>query len=72
MGQQALWPSEPRHSPDKAMPIYYTKNESFASGISKMWCVLSFPPQGVFIGPWRSSTDFEKLVWHQVVSGRLT
>jgi hypothetical protein len=40
-GQEALWPSEPDHSPDKATPSYYTKNESFASGISKMWCVSS-------------------------------
>jgi hypothetical protein len=35
-GQEALRPLEPRHSPDKAMPSYYTKNKSFASGISKM------------------------------------
>jgi hypothetical protein len=34
-GREALWPSEPRHSPDKATPSYYTKNGSFASGISK-------------------------------------
>jgi hypothetical protein len=40
-GQEALRPSGPRHSPDKAMPSYYTKNESFASGISKVWCVCS-------------------------------
>jgi hypothetical protein len=33
---EALQPSEPRHFPDKATPSYYTKNESFASGISKM------------------------------------
>jgi hypothetical protein len=32
-GQEALQPSEPRHSPNKATPSYYTKNESFASGI---------------------------------------
>jgi hypothetical protein len=38
-GQEALWPTEPRHSPDKATPSYYTKNGSFKSGISKMWCV---------------------------------
>jgi hypothetical protein len=40
-GQEALWPSEPRHSPDEATPSYYTKNDSFASGISKMWRVSS-------------------------------
>jgi hypothetical protein len=34
-GREALWPSEPRHFPDKATPSYYTKNEIFASGISK-------------------------------------
>jgi hypothetical protein len=39
MGREALRPSEPCHSPDKATPSYYTKNESFAGGISKMWCV---------------------------------
>jgi hypothetical protein len=36
IGREALRPSEPHHSPDKAMPSYYTKNESFASGISKI------------------------------------
>jgi hypothetical protein len=36
IGWEALRPSEPRHSPDKAMPSYYTKNESFAIGISKV------------------------------------
>jgi hypothetical protein len=40
-GLEALRPSEPRYSPDKATPIYYTKNGSFASGSSKMWCVSS-------------------------------
>jgi hypothetical protein len=35
IGLEALRPTEPRHSPDKAMPSYYTKNESFTSGISK-------------------------------------
>jgi hypothetical protein len=39
MDREALRPSEPRHSPDMAMPSYYTKNETFASGISNMWCV---------------------------------
>jgi hypothetical protein len=44
IGREALRPSEPHHSPDKATPSYYTMNESIASGISKMWCVYSFPP----------------------------
>jgi hypothetical protein len=45
------------------MPSYYTKNGIFASGISKIWCVSShFHRRGVFIGPWGSSTDLEKLV----------
>jgi hypothetical protein len=35
-GQEALRPSEPQHSPDKATPSYYTKNGSFSSGISKI------------------------------------
>jgi hypothetical protein len=38
--QQARRPSEPCHSPDKATPSYYTKKGSFASGISKMWCMF--------------------------------
>jgi hypothetical protein len=46
---------------------------SFASQISKIWCVcvcvFSLPPWGVFIGPWGSSTNLEKLVWRQVVAG---
>jgi hypothetical protein len=46
IGREALQPLEPRHFPDKTMPIYYTKNGSFVSGISKMWCVFSFPPLG--------------------------
>jgi hypothetical protein len=67
--QEALRPSEPRHSPDKATPSYYTKNESFASEISKIWCVCShFHHRGVFIGPWGSSTDLEKSVWCRVVA----
>jgi hypothetical protein len=32
--------------------------------------VSSFPPYGVFIGLWGSSTDLEKSVWRQVVAGR--
>jgi hypothetical protein len=34
IGQETLRPSELCHSPDKATSSYYTKNESFASGIS--------------------------------------
>jgi hypothetical protein len=53
------------------MPSHYTKNESFASGISKVWCVCSdFHRRGVFIGSWVSSTDLVKAVTHQVVVGR--
>jgi hypothetical protein len=54
------------------MPSYYTKNGSFASGISKMWCVCvsTFIGRGVFIGPWGSSTDMAEAVTHQVVAGR--
>jgi hypothetical protein len=36
IGWEALRPLEPRHSPDKTTPSYYTENGSFASGISKM------------------------------------
>jgi hypothetical protein len=39
MGREALQPLEPRHSPNKATHSYYTKKESFASEILKMWCV---------------------------------
>jgi hypothetical protein len=70
-GREALWPSEPHHSPDEATPSCYTKNVSFASGISKMWCVCSdFHQMGVFIGPWGSSTDLAEVVTHQVVAGQ--
>jgi hypothetical protein len=52
-GRGVLQPSEPHHSPDMATPSYYTKNESFASGISKVWCVcFDFYQRGVFLGPW--------------------
>jgi hypothetical protein len=67
-GREALRPSEPHHSPDKATPSYYTKNENFASGISKMWS--SFTGRGAFIGPWGSSTDLAEAVTHQVVAGQ--
>jgi hypothetical protein len=36
IGREVLRPSDPHHSPDNAMPSYYTKDESFASGISKV------------------------------------
>jgi hypothetical protein len=39
IGREALWPSEPCHSPDKATLSYHTKNEIFVSGICKIWCV---------------------------------
>jgi hypothetical protein len=42
-GWEALQQSEPRHSLEKATPSYYTKNESFASGIMKMCRGFSFP-----------------------------
>jgi hypothetical protein len=32
--QETLQPTEPHHSPDKATPSYYTKNESYASAIA--------------------------------------
>jgi hypothetical protein len=68
--RQVRRPSEPLHSLDKATPSYYTKNESFVSGISKIWCVCPhFHHMGVFIGPWGSSIDLDKSVWHQVVAG---
>jgi hypothetical protein len=60
----------PCHSPDKAMPSYYTKNESFASGISKLWCVSTFTMRGVCIWLNGASTDLERPVWRQVVAGR--
>jgi hypothetical protein len=44
IGREALQPLEPRHSSNKATPIYYTKNESLAIGISKMWCVCQLLP----------------------------
>jgi hypothetical protein len=71
-GREALRSSEPRHSHDKAMPSYYTKNESFVSGIFKMWCVcvLTFTMRWVFIGANRTPADLDKLVWCQVVVGR--
>jgi hypothetical protein len=52
-----------------ATPSYDTKNDSFASGISKVWCVYSdFHRRGVFIGPWGTSTDLVEAVTHQVVA----
>jgi hypothetical protein len=61
IGREALLPSEPGHSPNMATPSYYTKNERFASGFSKVWCVCSdFHRRGVFIRLWGSSTDLAK------------
>jgi hypothetical protein len=56
--REALRPLEPCHSPDKATPSYYTKNESFASGISKMWYVFSFLPYG---GIYRAVGELHRL-----------
>jgi hypothetical protein len=71
IGREALRPSEPRHSPEKAMPSYYTKNESFASGISKVWCVCSdFHQREVLIEPWGSSTELAKVVTCQVAASQ--
>jgi hypothetical protein len=69
-GQEALRPSEPCHSLDNATPSYYTKNGSFACGISKMSYVCRLSPIGVFIGPWGSSTDLAEAVTRQVTTGR--
>jgi hypothetical protein len=53
------------------MPSYNTKNESFASGISKyVVCVLISTGRGVFIGVLEGVTDMVKLVTRQVVAGR--
>jgi hypothetical protein len=69
--REALRPSEPCHSPDKVMPSNYTKNEIFASGISKMWCVcVDFHREEVFIGVNGTPADLDKSVWHHVVAGR--
>jgi hypothetical protein len=68
--RQAGRPSEPCQSPDKATPSYYTKNESFASGISEMWCVLISTKRGVFIGVQGGVTDLVKSITHQVVASR--
>jgi hypothetical protein len=48
--REALRPSEPHHSPNKVTPSYYTKNVSFASEISIMWCVcVDLHHEGPFI-----------------------
>jgi hypothetical protein len=68
---EALQPSEHHHSPDKAKPSYYTKNKSFASAISKVWCVCSdFHRRGVFIGPSGSSSNLAEAVTRHVAAGR--
>jgi hypothetical protein len=65
IGREALRHSEPHHSSDEVTPNYYTKNESFISGISKMWCVCvsTFTMRRVFIGVNRTPTDLDKSVW---------
>jgi hypothetical protein len=70
IGREALQPSEPRHFLDKATSSYYTKNESFINGISKMWCVLISIGRGVFIGVQGGVTDLVKSVTSQVVAGQ--
>jgi hypothetical protein len=69
-GLEALRPSAPHHPSDKATPSYYTKNESFASEISKMWCVLISTNRGVFIVVQGGVTNLVKSLTHQVVVGR--
>jgi hypothetical protein len=53
-GREALRPSEPLHSLDKATPSYYTKNRTFTSAISKMWyvCVDFHREGGIYRGEW--------------------
>jgi hypothetical protein len=60
-------PSEPHHSPDKALHhgMRALQVESPKCGVSP-----HFHHRGVLIGPWGSSTDLEKSVWHQVVACR--
>jgi hypothetical protein len=72
IGWEALQPSEPCHSPNKATPSYYTKNGSFASGISKMLCVcvLISNGRGAFIGVQAGVTDLVDSVTHQVVASQ--
>jgi hypothetical protein len=70
IGREALRPSESRHSHDKAMPSYYTKNGCFASRISKCGVCVEFRRQGVFIGVPRAVTDLIKSIIHQVLAGR--
>jgi hypothetical protein len=54
-------PSELCHSPDKAMHNYYTKNESFASGIFKVWCVCTdFHRRGA---SYRAVGELHRLGW---------
>jgi hypothetical protein len=59
-GREAVRPSDPRHSPDRATPSNYTKNESSTSRISKIWCVSWFPPVG---GIYRVVEELHRLGW---------
>jgi hypothetical protein len=59
IGWEALWPSEPLHSHDKATH----------SNLQNMVCVLISTIRGIFIGSWGSFIDLEKSVWCQVVAG---
>jgi hypothetical protein len=67
-GREAFRPSEPRHSPDKAMPSYYIKNEICKWNFQCVVCVFRFPMEGVFIRSWGSSTDLVEVVTHQVAA----
>jgi hypothetical protein len=60
IGRETLRPLEPHHSPDKTMPSYYTKNGSFASGISKMWCVCRLSSVGAG-GIYRAMGELHRL-----------
>jgi hypothetical protein len=51
-------PSEPRHSPDRATPSYYTKNLSFGVENLPNGCVFDFPPEG---GIYRAMGDLHRL-----------
>jgi hypothetical protein len=63
-------PEEPCHSPNKAMPSYHPKKQSFGSGITNMWHVcVDFHREGLFLGQWGSSTDLVEEVTRHVVSG---
>jgi hypothetical protein len=70
IGQEALWPSEPRLSPDKAMAATTLRMRALqVEFLSNGVCLLITTRGGVFIGLWESSTDLAKAVTHQVVVG---